>query len=104
MGQTRRDDALRRATRVYRWLVRLYPAAYRRLFGEQMVQTFQDHYRDTVASGEESEARFWLEVITDEAKAIPRACLTAAQEAWRRWSFSMLAAQRGRGGKHANTT
>jgi capsular polysaccharide biosynthesis protein len=93
MRPTSGDDAYRRATRVYRWIVRLYPAAYRRLFGELMLQTFQDHYRDAVATGEESEARFWLGVVADEAKAIPRACLTAAQEMWRKRSFSMSAAQ-----------
>jgi hypothetical protein len=58
-------------------MVRLYPASYRRLFGEQMLQTFQDHYRDAVASGEESAPRFWLGVITDEAKALPRARLAS---------------------------
>jgi hypothetical protein len=58
-------------------MVRLYPAAHRRLFGEQMLQTFQDHYRDAVASGEESARRFWLGVIADEAKAISRARLAS---------------------------
>jgi hypothetical protein len=87
------DDAHRRATRVYRWVVRLYPATYRRLFGEQMIQTFQDHYRDAVATGEESVTRFWLGVITDEVKALPRARVTAAQETWRRWSAATQAVQ-----------
>jgi hypothetical protein len=80
---------------IYRWLVRLYPASYRRLFGEQMLQTFHDHYRDAVVSGEESAARFWLGVIADEAKAIPHACLTAAQDVWRQRSVSLSAAQQG---------
>jgi hypothetical protein len=93
MGSTRRDDAHRRATRVYRWIVRLYPASYRRLFGEQMLQTFQDHYRDAVATGEESVTRFWLGVITDEVKALPRAQLAAAQERWRRWLTAASAVQ-----------
>jgi len=93
MRPTRGDDAYRRATRVYRWMVRLYPASYRRLFGEQLLLTFQDHYRDAVATGEDSAIRFWLGVITDEMKAIPRAQLAAAQETWRRWSTAVSAAQ-----------
>jgi hypothetical protein len=93
MTPPRRDDGYLRATRVYRWLVRLYPAAYRRLFGEQMLQTFQDHYRDAVATGEESETGFWLGVFADEARAIPRAQFAAAQETWRRWSASTSASQ-----------
>ena len=41
MKLTPRDDGRARAMWIYRWLVRLYPASYRRLFGEQMLQTFQ---------------------------------------------------------------
>src|SRR5262245_26112311 len=92
MEPTSGDDARLRATRGYRWIVRLYPAAYRRLFGEQMLQTFQDHYRDAVTSGEESPARFWLGVITDEAIALPRAQVAAVKDAWRRWSSAASAA------------
>jgi hypothetical protein len=90
MGQTRRDDAYRRATQVYQWIVRFYPAAYRQLFGEQMLQTFQDHYHDAVASGDESAARFWLEVIADEAKAIPRARLASLRGTSRLFSMPYL--------------
>jgi len=93
MRPTRRDDAHQRATRVYRWIVRLYPAAYRRLFGEQMLQTFHDHYRDTVASRKESETRFWFGVIADEMKALPRARLVTMQETWHRWTLAASVAQ-----------
>jgi murein DD-endopeptidase MepM/ murein hydrolase activator NlpD len=93
MEPTPRDDGRLRATRIYQWLVRLYPVSYRRLFGEQMLQTFQDHYRDAIASGDESEGRFWLGVFADEVKALPRAQVAAVKEAWRRWAIATPAAR-----------
>lgn len=60
------------ATRVYAWLVRLYPRAYQRRFGQQMVQTFQDHYRDAVETTEESPLRFWLGVASDTGISLMR--------------------------------
>jgi hypothetical protein len=57
-----------------------------------MLQTFQDHYRDAVASGEQSAAHFWYGVIADEMQAIPRAQLAAVQETWRRWTTATSAA------------
>jgi hypothetical protein len=55
----------RGAQRTYRMLVRLYPAAHRRAFGEQMVQTFGDHYADAVEGRGDSRLRFWLAVLAD---------------------------------------
>jgi hypothetical protein len=55
----------RRAQRMYRLLVRLYPAAHRRAFGEQMVQTFGDHYGDVVEGRGDGRLRFWLAVLAD---------------------------------------
>ncbi|MFC5004726.1 hypothetical protein ACFPIJ_43735 [Dactylosporangium cerinum] len=60
----------RRAQRIYRLLVRLYPTAHRRAFGEQMVQMFGDHYRDTVEGRNGSRLRFWLSVLTDAAGSL----------------------------------
>jgi hypothetical protein len=60
----------RRAQRVYRLLVRLYPAAHRRAFGEQMVQTFGDHYRDAVEGRGGSRLRFWLAVLADAGSSL----------------------------------
>src|SRR5512138_3541245 len=60
----------RRAQRMYRLLVRLYPAAHRRAFGEQMVQTFGDHYRDAVEARGGSRLRFWLAVLADAGTSL----------------------------------
>jgi hypothetical protein len=59
-----------RAQRVYRLLVRLYPPAHRRTFGEQMVQAFGDHYRDAVQGRGGSTVRFWLAVLADTATSL----------------------------------
>jgi hypothetical protein len=54
-----------RAQRIYRLLVRLYPAGHRHAFGEQMTQAFGDHYRDVIDGRGRSRARFWLAVLAD---------------------------------------
>jgi hypothetical protein len=59
-----------RAQRMYRLLVRLYPAAHRRAFGEQMVQTFGDHYRDAVEARGGSRLRFWVAVLADASTSL----------------------------------
>src|SRR5437764_373734 len=59
-----------RAQRMYRRLVRLYPAAHRRAFGEQMVQAFGDHYRDAVEAHGRSRLRFWVAVLADAGTSI----------------------------------
>jgi hypothetical protein len=56
---------------MYRLLVRLYPAAHRRAFGEQMVQTFGDHYRDAVEARGGSRLRFWVAVLADAGTSLP---------------------------------
>ena len=60
----------RRAQRAYRLLVRLYPAAHRRAFGEEMVQAFGDHYRDAVEAGGGSRLRFWMAVLADAGASL----------------------------------
>jgi hypothetical protein len=60
----------RRAQRIYRLLVRLYPAAHRRAFGEQMVQTFGDHYHDAVEARGGSRLRFWVAVLADAGASL----------------------------------
>jgi hypothetical protein len=44
----RRDGAFRQALWAYTLLLRLHPRAHRQAFGAQMLQTFVDHYCDTV--------------------------------------------------------
>jgi hypothetical protein len=58
-----------RAVRVYALVLRLYPYAHRQAFGEQMLRTFEDHYRDVVEAHGESESRFWLAVVGVRARA-----------------------------------
>ena len=69
-----------RARRVYRWLVRLYPATHRRRFAQQMLQTFEDHYRDAVETGEESALGFWLGVAADTSWSLVRERSAAMRE------------------------
>jgi len=59
-----------RAQRMYRLLVRLYPAVHRRAFGEQMVQTFGDHYRDAIEARGGSRLRFWVAVLADAGTSL----------------------------------
>jgi hypothetical protein len=58
------------AQRTYRLLVRLYPAAHRRAFGEQMVQTFGDHYHDAIEARGGSRLRFWVAVLADAGTSL----------------------------------
>ncbi|MGO8947883.1 MAG: hypothetical protein ACLQUY_09510 [Ktedonobacterales bacterium] len=66
------DQPRARALRIYRWVLRLYPAAHRRDFGEPMLQTFGDCYHDAVEREGMSEAQFWLGVLTDESRSLIR--------------------------------
>jgi len=60
----------RRAQRVYRLLVRLYPVAHRRAFGDDMVLAFGDHYRDAVQDQGGSRLRFWMSVLADTGSSL----------------------------------
>jgi hypothetical protein len=96
----------RRAQRVYRLLVRLYPTAHRRAFGEQMVQAFGDHYRDAVEGRGGSRLRFWLAVLADAGTSLltehateARACLRrVSKPARRRRRANKRTDRGGRGG------
>lgn len=64
--------------RLYRRLLRLYPAAFRGRFGDEMAQLFGDQLRDARAAGAPAGvARMWLRTLGDLA-------LTAASEHARR--------------------
>lgn len=63
---------------VYRWLLRLYPVAFRARFEDEMVQLFSDHLGDARASGTPAGiARTWVRTLGDLA-------VTAASEHARR--------------------
>jgi hypothetical protein len=57
----------RAAERVYRLLLRAYPAAFRAAYGREMVLAFRDQRRETGASG----VRFWAAVVWDVARSAP---------------------------------
>jgi hypothetical protein len=61
---------LARAERIYAWFLRLYPGAHQRLFGQQMLQTFQDHNREAIEKEGQSEWHFWLDVVSDECQSV----------------------------------
>lgn len=64
--------------RVYRGLVRLYPAEFRARFADEMVQLFSDQLRDARTGGAQAgAARTWLRTLGDLA-------VTAASEHARR--------------------
>ncbi|HEX6819390.1 MAG TPA: hypothetical protein VF120_13520 [Ktedonobacterales bacterium] len=67
--------------RAYALLLRLYPRAHREAFGEQMLQTFRDHYRDVVAPQRQSALRFWLGVLADEGRSLAREVPAALTQA-----------------------
>ena len=70
MSRHERGRRRRRAQRMYRLLVRLYPAAHRQAFGEQMVQTFGDHYCDEVEVRGGSRLRFWMAELADAGTSL----------------------------------
>ncbi len=57
---------LERAQRVYRVLLRAYPRAFRRAYGDQLAQVFRDWYRDAAGSGRLGPlTRFWWHTLRD---------------------------------------
>lgn len=74
----------RRAQRVYRLLVWLYPAAHRRAFGEQMVQAFGDHYRDAVEVRGDSRPKFWAAALADAGTSLLTEHAAELGALWRR--------------------
>jgi hypothetical protein len=68
------------AARRYARLLRLYPRAHRQVFGEQMRQTFRDHYHDAVEQRGVPESWFWLEVVRDAGPSVVREHLAALVE------------------------
>jgi hypothetical protein len=55
--------------RIYALLLHLYPATFRREYGESMVQLFKDQCR--VARGAGGYAMLWLKTLRDLARSVP---------------------------------
>lgn len=58
-----------RARRIYRLMLKLYPARFREEFAEPLERQFQDDYRD--AQGLRAKAWFWMSALADLAFSIP---------------------------------
>jgi hypothetical protein len=84
-----------RAVIVYRWLLRLYPAAFRCNHGPHMLQHFSDCYRLATRDGRRPSLRFWSAMVADLART---AFLEHADDAHtRRVTFWSLTAVLGLG-------
>lgn len=80
---------LRSAARVYALLLRLYPRAHRQAFGQQMLQTFQDHYRDIHETRQESALWYWHDVLGDVGRSLVREYWMTMRMAMREGTGSM---------------
>ena len=73
------------AERVYRQLLRLYPADFRRRFADDLQELFRDAHRAAAARGAGARAAFWMRIVKD-------ATVTAVAE---RFDPSQVSPQRG---------
>jgi hypothetical protein len=78
------------AAHLYTLLLLLYPRAHRRAFGEQMLQTFRDHFQDAVETDGESVPLFWLGVLSDAGQSLARERVGAFRE--RVWTMKKVLA------------
>ena len=88
--------------RIYSWLVRLYPAPFRAVFGNSMKQVFRDQCLDAVErKGTKGLVALWLHVLPDFVWTCPKehiiALPTLPRRAWEQhvdrpiWLYPMLA-------------
>src|SRR5229473_5179172 len=62
-----------RADRIFRRLLRLFPADFRGDFGDEMAATFKDQRRDVLAQGDSMAAlRLWWDTIRGVVTTAPR--------------------------------
>jgi len=60
-----------RARRIYRWLLRAYPAAFRATYGPDLEQLFADVWRAEAAGGKTGRARIWWWALRDTLARAP---------------------------------
>jgi hypothetical protein len=59
--------------RLYRFLLKAYPAGFRREFGEKLVQLFLDQHRDATGGGSRSAPfGFWVRTLKDTTRSAGR--------------------------------
>jgi hypothetical protein len=69
---TSTSKAVERSTRVYRWLLRSYPAAFRYSFGDEMELVFRELATDAWEQrGRRGLASVWVRVLIDFARTRP---------------------------------
>lgn len=66
----RRVHSLKDPSRVYGWLLKLYPAGFREEYREPMEQQFRDDYREADEAGKR--IRVWARAVADLTRSIPR--------------------------------
>ena len=67
------SDSSRRAVASFRWLLRFYPAAFRREYEEKLILLFQDQLRDAKArKTTRAMVRFWSRMLADTGFAASR--------------------------------
>lgn len=55
--------------RIYRWILRAYPARFRAEFGDEMARLFRDQRREV--GGRPALMRLWLDTLADAAASLP---------------------------------
>ena len=60
---------MRLSERLYRWLLRLYPARFREEYGTPLQRQFRDEYRDVASAS--SALRLWFRTLLDLARSVP---------------------------------
>jgi hypothetical protein len=68
------------STRLYHLLLRLYPANFRRAYGDLMTQAFRDRLRDARRDGMIATVLYWLHTLYDVMVNALGERMTAAQE------------------------
>jgi predicted permease len=63
---------MRVSPRLYRWLIRLYPAEFRERYATSLERDFKDEYADVVDTGVHQVAQFWGRTIVDLCRSVPQ--------------------------------
>lgn len=66
------SPAALRAARAYALFLKLYPKEYRRMFGDQMLRTFEDRHNDWSARSGKTGFAYWLAIIGDEVVSVAK--------------------------------
>ncbi len=65
---------MRKATKVYSWLLKLYPARFREEYAPVLERQFRDEYRDVAGLGDA--IRLWGNTLWDMATSVPSQSLS----------------------------